>query len=73
MQGQSPPAPTRGVKKAGAEEDGDAAEEDEVDGGAGAGDIMDMLPRTDIRSVSYCFRNGSFLIMGPSGNFWIMA
>lgn len=48
MQGQSPPAPTRGVKKAGAEEDGDAAEEDEVDGGAGAGDIMDMLPRTDI-------------------------
>ncbi|XP_009296177.1 cytoskeleton-associated protein 5 isoform X3 [Danio rerio] len=46
MQGQSPPAPTRGAKKAGAEEDGDVADEDEADGGAG--DIMDMLPRTDI-------------------------
>lgn len=50
MQGQSPPAPIRGTKKAGAEEEGDAAaEEEEVDGGAG--DIMDLLPRTDIRSV----------------------
>ncbi|XP_052453379.1 cytoskeleton-associated protein 5 isoform X4 [Carassius gibelio] len=46
MQGQSPPAPIRGTKKAGAEEEGDAAEEVEVDGGAG--DIMDLLPRTDI-------------------------
>ncbi|KAL1247383.1 hypothetical protein QQF64_022759 [Cirrhinus molitorella] len=46
MQGQSPPAPIRGNKKAGAEEEGDAAEEEEVDGGAG--DIMDLLPRTDI-------------------------
>uniref|UniRef100_A0A8C1GS50 Cytoskeleton associated protein 5 n=1 Tax=Cyprinus carpio TaxID=7962 RepID=A0A8C1GS50_CYPCA len=47
MQGQSPPAPIRGTKKAGAEEEGDAAaEEEEVDGGAG--DIMDLLPRTDI-------------------------
>ncbi|KAI2648457.1 Cytoskeleton-associated protein 5 [Labeo rohita] len=46
MQGQSPPAPTRGTKKAGADEEGDAAEEEEVDGGAG--DIMDLLPRTDI-------------------------
>ncbi|XP_059392569.1 cytoskeleton-associated protein 5 isoform X3 [Carassius carassius] len=46
MQGQSPPAPIRGTKKAGAEEEVDAAEEVEVDGGAG--DIMDLLPRTDI-------------------------
>ncbi|KAK7117441.1 hypothetical protein R3I94_022874 [Phoxinus phoxinus] len=46
MQGQSPPAPFRGAKKAGAEEEGDAAEEEEVDGGPG--DIMDLLPRTDI-------------------------
>ncbi|XP_073687639.1 cytoskeleton-associated protein 5 isoform X2 [Garra rufa] len=46
MQGQSPPAPSRGAKKAGADEEGDAAEEEEVDGGAG--DIMDLLPRTDI-------------------------
>lgn len=57
MQGQSPPAPIRGTKKAGAgagaEEEGDAAEE-EVDGGAG--DIMDLLPRTDIRSVSFLFK-----------------
>uniref|UniRef100_A0A8C2FS59 Cytoskeleton associated protein 5 n=1 Tax=Cyprinus carpio TaxID=7962 RepID=A0A8C2FS59_CYPCA len=45
MQGQSPPAPTRGTKRAGADEEGDAAEE-EVD--SGAGDIMDLLPRTDI-------------------------
>ncbi|XP_077066620.1 cytoskeleton-associated protein 5 isoform X4 [Siphateles boraxobius] len=46
MQGQSPPAPFRGAKKAGAEEEGDVAEEEEVDGGPG--DIMDLLPRTDI-------------------------
>ncbi|XP_030635140.1 cytoskeleton-associated protein 5 [Chanos chanos] len=45
MQGQSPPAPIRGAKKA-AEEDGEeAGEEDEPEG---AGDIMDLLPRTDI-------------------------
>ncbi len=56
MQGQSPPAPIRGTKKAGAgaEEEGDAAAEEEVDGGAG--DIMDLLPRTDIRSVSFLFK-----------------
>uniref|UniRef100_A0A673JVG3 TOG domain-containing protein n=1 Tax=Sinocyclocheilus rhinocerous TaxID=307959 RepID=A0A673JVG3_9TELE len=45
MQGQSPPAPIRG-KKAGADEEGDAAEEEEVD--SGARDSMDVLPRTDI-------------------------
>lgn len=67
MQGQSPPAPIRGAKKAGAEEEGDAAEEEEVDGGAG--DIMDLLPRTDIRSVRVwqCFQ-----IMDPSGSFWML-
>uniref|UniRef100_A0A671MZQ1 Cytoskeleton-associated protein 5-like n=1 Tax=Sinocyclocheilus anshuiensis TaxID=1608454 RepID=A0A671MZQ1_9TELE len=46
MQGQSPPAPIRGTKKAGADEEGDAAEEEEVD--SGAGDSVDVLPRTDI-------------------------
>ncbi|XP_028842813.1 cytoskeleton-associated protein 5 isoform X3 [Denticeps clupeoides] len=45
MQGQSPPAPTRGVKK-GAEEDGEEPEEQEEEGGAGG--IMDLLPRSDI-------------------------
>ncbi|XP_052399720.1 cytoskeleton-associated protein 5 isoform X3 [Carassius gibelio] len=45
MQGQSPPAPIRGTKRAAPDEEGDAAEE-EVD--SGAGDIMDLLPRTDI-------------------------
>ncbi|KAL7862680.1 hypothetical protein SRHO_G00116640 [Serrasalmus rhombeus] len=46
MQGQSPPAPMRGMTKKGAEEEGEDADEEEVDGGAG--DIMDLLPRTDI-------------------------
>lgn len=65
MQGQSPPAPFRGAKKAGAEEEGDAAEEEEVDGGPG--DIMDLLPRTDIRSVSVAvLKTFSFQIMDPS-------
>ncbi|KAL6480806.1 hypothetical protein MHYP_G00118390 [Metynnis hypsauchen] len=47
MQGQSPPAPMRGMTKKGAEEEGEDADEEEVDGG-GAGDIMDLLPRADI-------------------------
>ncbi|KAM6973183.1 cytoskeleton-associated protein 5 [Aplochiton taeniatus] len=46
MQGQSPPAPFRGTKKAGMEEDGDEGAEPEEDG-AGP-DIMDLLPRSDI-------------------------
>ncbi|XP_055365710.1 cytoskeleton-associated protein 5 isoform X1 [Betta splendens] len=46
MQGQSPPAPFRSVKKAAAEEEGDDGEEQEEDGGGQA--IMDLLPRTDI-------------------------
>ncbi|KAK3536056.1 hypothetical protein QTP70_026011 [Hemibagrus guttatus] len=46
MQGQSPPAPTRGLSKKGPENDGEEADEEEADGGAG--DIMDLLPRTDI-------------------------
>lgn len=46
MQGQSTPAPIRCNKKAGAYEEGEEADEEEVD--AGAGDIMDLLPRTDI-------------------------
>lgn len=48
MQGQSPPAPIRFTKKTGAvEEEGEEAEETEEDGGKQ--DIMDLLPRTDIR------------------------
>ncbi|KAI4893382.1 hypothetical protein NFI96_022503 [Prochilodus magdalenae] len=46
MQGQSPPAAFRGSSKKGAEEEGEDADEEEADGGAG--DIMDLLPRTDI-------------------------
>lgn len=49
MQGQSPPAPIRFTKKAAAEEEGDEGEEQEEDGGGGGQDIMDLLPRTDIR------------------------
>ncbi|XP_032379164.1 cytoskeleton-associated protein 5 isoform X4 [Etheostoma spectabile] len=49
MQGQSPPAPIRSIKKSGAVEEGDEGEEQEEDGGGGgAQDIMDLLPRTDI-------------------------
>ncbi|XP_034734167.1 cytoskeleton-associated protein 5 isoform X1 [Etheostoma cragini] len=52
MQGQSPPAPIRSIKKSGTVEEGDEGEEQEEDGGGGGGgggqDIMDLLPRTDI-------------------------
>uniref|UniRef100_A0A1A7WRM3 Cytoskeleton associated protein 5 n=1 Tax=Iconisemion striatum TaxID=60296 RepID=A0A1A7WRM3_9TELE len=48
MQGQSPPAPSRFIKKAAAEEEGDEGEEQDEDGGGGGQDIMDLLPRTDI-------------------------
>uniref|UniRef100_A0A673Z6M8 Cytoskeleton associated protein 5 n=1 Tax=Salmo trutta TaxID=8032 RepID=A0A673Z6M8_SALTR len=44
MQGQTPPAPTRGsIKRTGGQEEGEEAKEE-----GGAGDIMDLLPRTDI-------------------------
>uniref|UniRef100_A0A8C7EZH4 Cytoskeleton associated protein 5 n=1 Tax=Oncorhynchus kisutch TaxID=8019 RepID=A0A8C7EZH4_ONCKI len=44
MQGQTPPAPTRGaIKRTGGQEEGEEAKEEGV-----AGDIMDLLPRTDI-------------------------
>lgn len=46
MQGQSPPAPVRVNKKAPSEEEGDEGEEQEEDGGQ---DIMDLLPRADVR------------------------
>lgn len=50
MQGQSPPAPVRFIKKAAVEEDGDEGDEQEEDGESGGGqNIMDLLPRTDIR------------------------
>lgn len=47
MQGQSPPAPFRSVKKAAAEEECDEGDEQDEDVGGQA--IMDLLPRTDIR------------------------
>ncbi|XP_063053472.1 cytoskeleton-associated protein 5 isoform X2 [Engraulis encrasicolus] len=46
MQGQSAPAPFRGATKKGSEENGEEAEEQDEEGGAG--DVMDLLPRTDI-------------------------
>ncbi|XP_008309452.1 cytoskeleton-associated protein 5 isoform X1 [Cynoglossus semilaevis] len=53
MQGQSPPAPIRCIRKlaSAADEEGDDGEEGDEDGGGGGGggqDIMDLLPRTDI-------------------------
>ncbi|XP_015239283.1 PREDICTED: cytoskeleton-associated protein 5 [Cyprinodon variegatus] len=48
MQGQSPPAPIRSVRKAAAEDEGEEGAENEDDGGGAAPDIMDLLPRTDI-------------------------
>ncbi|KAJ8349386.1 hypothetical protein SKAU_G00245160 [Synaphobranchus kaupii] len=45
MQGQSPPAPFRGLTKKGGEDEGGESEEQEEEGGA---DVMDLLPRTDI-------------------------
>lgn len=57
MQGQSPSAPTRFTKKAAAaEEEGDEGEEQDEDGeGGGRQDIMDLLPRTDIRLKTFTF------------------
>lgn len=58
MQGQSPSAPTRFTKKAAAaaEEEGDEGEEQDEDGGGGGRqDIMDLLPRTDIRLKPFPF------------------
>ena len=56
MQGQSAPAPIRGSTKKGAEENGEDAEEQEDDGGAGAVDVMDLLPRSDIRYQTHTDR-----------------
>jgi len=49
MQGQSAPAASRGTRKSGSEEEGDDGEEPEDEGVAAAPDIMDLLPRTDVR------------------------
>lgn len=71
MQGQSPPASVRGQTKKGTEEAGAEADEDEADGGAG--DIMDLLPRTDIRSILTrvkafgCFQNTFQVSLWSSG------
>lgn len=46
LQGQSPPAPTRGVPKHGDEDVNESEEQDEEAGGNA--DVMDLLPRTDI-------------------------
>uniref|UniRef100_A0A8C5CAA3 TOG domain-containing protein n=1 Tax=Gadus morhua TaxID=8049 RepID=A0A8C5CAA3_GADMO len=53
MQGQSPPAATRGTRKSGPEADGDDGDEPEEDA-AGPPDIMDLLPRTDISDKINC-------------------
>lgn len=54
MQGQSPPAPTRGISKhstSGADEGEEGDEPD--DGGT---DVVDLLPRTEIRYICWkCF------------------
>lgn len=47
MKGQTPPAPVRGLLKANGEEgEEEGDKEEEHDGGA---DVVDLLPRTDIR------------------------
>lgn len=47
MKGQTPPAPTRGLSKAHGEEgEEEGNKEEENDGGA---DVVDLLPRTDVR------------------------
>lgn len=49
MQGQSPPAPTRGISKhstSGTDEGEDGDEPDD-----GGNDVVDLLPRTEIRLV----------------------
>lgn len=46
MQGQSAPAPVRFTKKTVLEDAGDGEEKEEDGGGQ---DVMDMLPRTDVR------------------------
>lgn len=52
IQGQAPPTPVRFTKKAVSEEEaGQAEEQQDEDGGGGGQDIMDMLPRTDVRCV----------------------
>lgn len=52
MKGQTAPAPIRGFSKkaGGGEAEGEEVEEQEEQEG-GAGDMMDLLPRTDIRWV----------------------
>ncbi|XP_047451779.1 cytoskeleton-associated protein 5 isoform X2 [Mugil cephalus] len=55
MQGQSPPAPIRCIKKTAADDEGDDGDEQDEDGGGGGGtDIMDLLPRTDISDKITC-------------------
>lgn len=47
MKGQTPPPPIRGLSKAsGAEGEEEGEKEEEHEGGA---DVVDLLPRTDIR------------------------
>ncbi|XP_063045140.1 cytoskeleton-associated protein 5-like [Engraulis encrasicolus] len=49
MKGQTPPAPIRGVSKKGAgDSEGDEGELEHSEQEGGAGDVMDLLPRTNI-------------------------
>lgn len=54
VQGQSAPAPTRFSKKTGNEDESDIAEEQEED--VGGQDIIDLLPRTEIRWLTENFK-----------------
>lgn len=46
MKGQIPPPPIRGLSKTNSEEGQEEGDKEENDGGA---DVVDLLPRTDIR------------------------
>lgn len=50
MKGQTLPAPTRGsAKRTGGQEEGEEDEEEEGEGAGAVSDVVDLLPRTDIR------------------------
>lgn len=61
MQGQNPPAPTRGISKhstSGTDEGEDGDEPDD-----GGNDVVDLLPRTEIRFVANDLFDGLCLIL----------
>ena len=69
MQGQTPPAPTRGaIKRTGGQEEGEETKEEGV-----AGDIMDLLPRTDIRLAHRCTRAVLPTLTSDHQTFFVLA